>query len=233
MDPNVPPTPPTPPTPPNPPGPGDAVQRPEWLPEAHWDQDASSIKPEFGAHYAELTSFHKTATERDAALKARKPEDIKLEVKLPETVKVPDGFQIKIDEKDPRVPLLREVAIARNLDQDAIDDLVAIDAQMKIAAHAQEVERVKAEDAKLGANGPQRKEAITNWAKGLLDAKKITADEHDELRMTAATAAGVSLIEKLMAQASGSVAGHEPTPPPKAPEPTVTDRWYGGQQKVS
>jgi hypothetical protein len=82
--------------------------RPAWLPEAHWDA-RGGLKPEFGAHYRELTSFHKTETERQTALKARQPDDIKVEVKLPEGVKPPDGMQLKIDEKDPRIPALRDL----------------------------------------------------------------------------------------------------------------------------
>jgi hypothetical protein len=211
-----------------------AADRPEYLPEQFWDGDAKAVKPEFGAHYSELANFHKTTTEAQAALKARKPEDIKLELKLPDDVKLPDGMEAKIDEKDPRIPMLRQIAVERGLDQDTVNTLVALDAKMKIEAHNAEVARIAAEDQKLGANVKQRKDAVQNWAKGLLDKKEISQDEYDEIRMTGATAAGVTLLEKLIAKSNGTVPGvGDPPPPPKPQAVPVEQRWYPDQQKVS
>ena len=207
------------------------AQRPEFIPEGLWDSAANGLKPEA----AEVFKFHQTETERKAALAARKPEDIKFELKLPDTVKVPDGFEVKIDEKDPRLPFLRDLAVARGLDHDTINDLVALDAQQKIAMHAVETARVAAEDQKLGDNVKVRKGALETWAKGLLDAKTISAEEHEELRMTATTAAGVTLLEKLMAKANGAVPGNSdgnPPPPPKPAAVPIEQRWYPNQQKA-
>ena len=33
------------------------MQRPEWLPEAHWDTQSGAIKAEFGQHYADLAKL--------------------------------------------------------------------------------------------------------------------------------------------------------------------------------
>lgn len=202
--------------------------RPEWLPEPHWDAQANSIKPEFGQHYSELATFHKTENERQAALKARKPEDIKIEVKLPPEVKVPDGMQLKIDEKDPRVPIVRQIAQQFALPQEAVDALVAFDAQQQLAAHSAEIERVAAEDKKLGENVKERKEAASNWAKALRDKGEFSADEYAEISVLTATAAGVTLLEKLIAKSNGTVpgTGGNPPPPPRE-ETTVEQRWYG------
>lgn len=201
--------------------------RPEWLPEAHWDAEKNSIKEDFGAHYGELAKFHQTQTEAQQALAARKPEDIKIEVKLPDTVKVPDGMQIKIDDKDPRAVWLRETAIKRGWDQDTINDVVAWDAQRQIEAHTAETQRIAAEDAKLGANGPARKTAVSNWAKGLKDGGTITADEYEEIRLTASTAAGVTLLEKIIAKANGTVPGQTPPAQPSTPaKPPLEDRMF-------
>ena len=152
-----------------------AATRPDYIPETYWDGTANSIKPEFGQHYAEVAKFYQTETEKRAALAARKPEDIKFEVKLPDTVKVPEGMELKIDAKDPRVPIIREMALKNGWDQDTVNGLVALDAQQKIQAHAAEMERVKAEDAKLGEKAPDRKAAVGNWLKGLKDSAKLTA----------------------------------------------------------
>jgi hypothetical protein len=208
-----------------------AVSRPEWLPEAHWDPAANSIKPDFGTHYAELSTFHKTQTEAQAALAARKAEDIKIEVKLPDTIKVPDGLQVQINEKDPRVPVLRELALKRGWDQDTVNDLVAMDAQQQIAAHTAEQTRIAAEDAKLGANAKERKTAVDNWLKGMKDRNEITADEYEAVRVYAIDAPAVTALEKIIAKATGAVPGHTPGNPPKPADAPMESRWY--QQKAS
>lgn len=204
-----------------------AATRPDWLPEAHWDPQAG-IKPEFGQVFNELSTFHKTETERQAALKARKPDDIKFEIKLPETVKVPEGMKVEIDPKDPRIPMIRQLALDHGLDQGVIDKLIALDAQMKIEGHTAETQRIAAEDLKLGANVKERKDAVSNWAKGLRDRNELSADEYEEIRLTATTAAGVTALEKLIAKSSGAVpgqGGHQPAP--QTPPATVEQRWYG------
>lgn len=220
-----PPTPPvvTPPVAPSVP----AVTRPEWLPESHWDTTANTIKPEFGTHYNEVATFHKTETEKAQALAARKPEDIKFEIVLPETVKVPDGMQLKIDDKDPRVPVLRDLAVKHGLSQDVITSLVALDAQMQIEGHAAEQSRIAAEDQKLGANAKDRKAAAGNWLKGMKDRGELTAEEYEASRAYATDASTVTFLEKLMAKASGAVPGNVPAPPPVPPAKDHATRIWG------
>jgi hypothetical protein len=205
------------------------------LPEAHWDPAVNSIKPEFGAHYAEVTAFHKTETEKAQALAARKPEDIKFEVKLPETIKVPEGMDLKINDNDPREPVIREMAIKRGWDQDTVNELVALDAQQQIAAHAAEQTRIAAEDAKLGATAKDRKAAVGNWLKGMKDRNELSADEYEAVKVYAIDAASVTALEKIIAKAAGNVPGHQPgnpTPPAQVPQ---AERWYGATtpKKVS
>jgi hypothetical protein len=205
-----------------------AATRPEWLPEAHWDGTAKTIKlDDFGKHYSEIATAHKTHAEQQAALAARKPEDIKIEVKLPDTVKVPEGLQVKIDEKDPRVPILRDIAVKNNLSQEAVDAIVAFDAQQQIEAHVAETTRIKAEDAKLGANADQRKQAVGNWLKGLKDNNTFTAEEYQAVRIYVDEAAAVTALEKIIAKANGSVPGAGGNPPNQQQTATVEQRWYG------
>lgn len=210
-----------------------AATRPDWLPEAHWDAKAG-IKPEFGQHYTELATFQKTETEKAAALKARKAEDIKFEIKLPDTVKVPEGMELKIDAKDPRLPAIRDMALKHGWSQEQVNDLVAFDAMQKIADHKAESDRIVAEDKKLGEKVTERKDAVLSWAKGLKEKGDISAEEFEEIRLTGGSAAGVSLLEKLIAKASGAVpgtSGHQPQPKPA--DTPMEQRWYGPQQKVS
>lgn len=210
-----------------------APTRPEWLPETHWDTQTNAMKPEFGAHYSELATFHKTQTEQQAALAARKAEDIKIEVKLPETVKVPDGLQLQINDKDPRVPVLREMAIKHGLTQDAVNALVAFDAEQQIAAHTAEQTRIAAEDAKLGANAAARKTAVGNWLKGMKDRNELTADEYAAVQVYAIDAAAVTALEKIITKVNGSVPttppGNPPTPEPKSHAERI---WPGGFKKA-
>lgn len=215
---------------PNPaPAPAPAATKPDFLPDTYWDATAGAINTdEFGKHYGEIAGAAQRWTEHEAARSAlpQKPEDYKLDVKLPDTVKVPDGLTLKVDDKDPRVPLLRAVAHQHGLSQDAVNALVALDAQMKIADHTAETARVAEENKKLGDKAPDRIAAVTNWAKGLKDRGEFTAAEYDELRVTASTAAGVTLLEKIMAKAAGAVPGNQPPREP-APEPkTWAQRMY-------
>jgi hypothetical protein len=211
-----------------------SVSRPEWLPEAQWDSQTNSIKPEFGKHYSEVQTFYQAETEKRAALAARKPEDIKFEVKLPETVKVPDGMDLKINDADPRVPIIREMAIKRGWDQDTVNELVALDAQQQIAAHAAEQTRIAAADAKLGANANDRKAAVGNWLKGMKDRNELSGEEYEAVRVYAVDAEAVTALEKIIAKASGSVPGNLGDATPKPAEVPMTQRWYGSTtQKAS
>jgi hypothetical protein len=212
-----------------------AVSRPEWLPEAHWDQAAATIKPEFGQHYAEVSTFYQTETEKRNALAARKPEDIKFEVKLPEAVKVPEGMDLKINESDPRIPVLRELALKNNWTQDQVDALVTLDAQQQIAAHAAEQTRIAAERSKLGPNVALRETAAKDWLKGMKDRGELTAEEYAVGNDYTIDAAGLTFLEKMIAKTNGSVPGHNPGNPPPPAQVPQAERWYGATtpKKVS
>jgi hypothetical protein len=203
------------------------VTRPDYIPENFWDDQAKAIKPEFATHYAEVATFHKAETERQAALKARKPEDIKFEVKLPDTVKVPDGIELKIDDKDPRIPVIREMALKNGWDQDTVNGLVALDAQQKIEAHNAEVARMAEEDKKLGAEAPARKQATATWLKGLKDNGTITAGEYEAARIYTSDADGVTFLEKIIAKSNGSIGTGGNPPSPTTPPVTLEQKWFG------
>lgn len=216
------------------PAPPVAATRPDYVPESFWDGDAKAVKPEFGQHYSELATFKQQHDERIAAL-PQKPEDYRIEVKLPETVKVPDGLELKVDDKHPLAAPVRAFALKHQLPQDALNELIAMHAQGEIESHNAEVARIAAEDAKLGANAKERKAAVNTWLTGLKTNNKITAAEHEAMQAYAVDAATVSALEKIIAIANGSVpasGGNAPTPPKPADVP-MERRWYSQQQKVS
>jgi hypothetical protein len=166
-----------------------------------------------------------------AALAARKPEDIKLEVKLPDTVKVPEGMKVKVDPKDPRVPLIRR-SRSRTAGPRTGQPTRRLDAQQKIEAHNAEVARVGRgrQEARRQRQGPQGgRRRMGRHARH--ERRRTQRNPHD-----ATTAAGVTALEKLMAKVNGSVpgTGGAPPQPQKPAEVPMADRWYGGtQQKVS
>jgi hypothetical protein len=208
--------------------PAQGIARPEWLPEDQWDTTSNAIKPEFGTHYGELKTFFDAEQARKAAL-PQKPEDIKFDdVKLPEGITAPDGMEIKINPDDPRIPVIRDMAIKRGWDQDTVNELVALDARMQIEGHNAEMQRIAAEDAKLGSNAKDRKEAVGNWLRGLKDRDQLSAEEFNAVRVYAIDAAAVTALEKIMAMASGSVPGDGGRDPATKPaEVPQSERWYG------
>jgi hypothetical protein len=228
------------PTPSPDPTPAPAAERPGWVPETFWDGEKKAIKEDFGQHYQELTKAQQAAAERQAALAARKPEDIKLDPEaLPSDLKMAAekaGLKIKIDENDPRIPFVRQIAVEHGLDQDVVNKLVAMDAKLKLDARTSEMERIAAEDKKLGPNVDARKKSVATWLDGLKTKGDLTAEEHEEVRWIATSAAGVTALEKIMAKATGTVPGTTVSPPPPPPPVSVADRWYSkttAQQKVS
>jgi hypothetical protein len=107
-----------------------------------------------------------------------------------------------------------------------VNALVALDAQNVIAATNAHATHVLAEDKKLGEKAIERRAAVSNWMKGQKD---FTADELGMVNAETLDAAGITLIEKLMAKANGTMPGHQPSPDPKPEPKTHADRiWPSG-----
>jgi hypothetical protein len=196
-----------------------SAEKPSWLPDSYWSPQSNSVN---------LDAF-KSEFETRAALAARKGDDIKFEVKLPPEVKLPDGYDVRITKDDPRIPMVREIAIKNGLPQEVVNDLVNMDARLKVQSWMAETERIKAEDAKLGENAQARKDAVTNWLKGLVDKKVFSQDEFDAVVAGSRGAAFVTALEKIIGKLAGNVPGNQPGAPavePKPPEKTLAQRWY-------
>ena len=116
-------------------------------------------------------------------------------------MKVPDGFEYKLDEKDLRIGPLRDLAIKHQLSQEQVNQIVALEAQMQIAAHRAEEAAIATELAKLGDNGRARVEAL----EGNLARMCSTADEYEAIRAHINTAAAFSGLEKLLAKGWHSI----------------------------
>lgn len=200
-----------------------ASLRPQWLPESHWN--------------AQLNTINIDALQKDfegkAALSARKPEDIKLLNKLPDDVKLPDGATWKINEKDPYVPELRQIAIKHGLSQDVVNDVMLMDARVKIGDYLAEQNRQAEENKKLGDNAKARKDAIFNW----LNASGLEPPERLALAAGLTDAAAVTALEKVIQKIIGGVAanagGQAAPAEPSKPARSIEQRMYPNMRSVN
>jgi hypothetical protein len=169
----------------------------------------------------------KAAQDARLASLPQKPEDYKLE--LPKDFKPPDGWVL--DDKDPRLPALREAAKEAGIDQAAFSKLVAADAQARIAEHTRLNELAKAEQAKLGANGTARVTAVKTWLSSIVGPEVATFWLGDDKNMgLLPRAADIEGLEKLQralssngaAGYSGSGRDNNPAPPPRS----IAERIY-------
>lgn len=194
----------------------------------YWDATANAVK------MPDLVAAGQFKIDHDARIAAlpQKPEDYKVEWKAPEGFKAPEGMKaedIKIDEKDARIPALRAFAHEHKLSQDQVNGLVALHIQAQMAEYAAADAELQAEMKKLGENGKTRVEAANAFLK-----QHLTAEEHAAVRLFIGNSTAFTGLEKIIAKAlTQSVppnAGGNPNPPPK-PVVRLADRLYG--QKAS
>jgi hypothetical protein len=198
------------------------ASRPDYVPEPFWDAATNSVKPEFAAHYTELTTA-KAALDARVAARPEKPEGYEL--------KFPEGFTpelpIKFDETDPRLAPLRTMAHQLNLSQAEFGELLKIEATRTIAETKAYNEAVAAETKKLGANATQRVTAVKTWLTGVLgpEAANDLLGTDNTGGLVVFSEAAVKHLEKLqLAMSNGGAApysnGHRtpPAPPPKRRE---------------
>lgn len=171
-----------------------APARPDWLPDNFHDEKAGPKWDDFGKHYAEVITRDAAEQIRRNALPA-KPEDYKVE--LPKDFVVPQGVEFKFDDTNPALANARAAAKDMGLSQDQFSKLLGIYASEQVTQKQNYGTWAKAEQEKLGANGPARVTAIEQYLAGKLG--PATA----KLMMAGVAAAGqVEGWEKLI---SGSV----------------------------
>jgi len=207
----------------------DAPKPPDGLDVKYWDATGGKVNQDaLLKDFQELSGFKKAADEAKAGL-PKDPTGYKLEFKPPKDFKLPEGTpEIKIDPKDPRIPVLLDFAVRRGLPQEAVDDLVS---QTMIAEHAayqqwdaSEKTRIAEEHKKLGENADARKAAVqtflTGWDKN-----------HAAALMEVATdAATFQALEALIARgATTQIPGGGSLPEaPKPAQKSLADRMWPG-----
>jgi hypothetical protein len=188
--------------------------RPDWVPETFFDSQQGIKLDDFGKHYKELA-------ERDAALQERaksipdKPEAYKIE--LPQDFKIeglPEGVQIKFNEKDPTLAEARALAKDLGLPQEAFSKLLTLEAK-RIAKSAIEQDRaLAAEKQKLGDKAVERISGVDSFLK-----KNLSAAQYSALAEVATSAAAIEAMEALIAKATAGVVPNTPNNEPPEPPP--------------
>lgn len=200
-----------------------ASLRPSWLPETHWNPQLNAVN--FDALQKDF--------ETKAQLAARKPEEVKLLTKLPDDFKLPEGAQWKVNEKDPYIPQLRDLAVKHALPQDVVNDIMLMDARVKLGNYQAEQVRQAEENKKLGDNASPRKEAILNW----LNASGLDPDERVAIAAGLTDAAQITALEKIIQKIIGGVAANAggqgaPMEPPKQVR-SIEQRMYPNMRSIS
>lgn len=176
------------------------AERPEWLPEDHWDAENGSLNWEsFGEHYRSLAETA-AAQQSQAATLPESPEGY--ELSLPEGFDgLPEGSEFKIDDDSFIAKSVREWAASHKVPQEAVKDLVGVYAKDLMNAAQANLDQAK---EALGARADERLEAVENW----LGAQGLSAEEHNAFADVLVSAPAVQALEKIMARTSRSAAAN-------------------------
>jgi hypothetical protein len=184
------------PTPASPAG-TETPTRPEGLPDNYWDGEKNAIKTD------DLVKRFNELSTKDAADAVRKnslPANADAyKIELPKEFVMPVGVEFKFDEKAPELAQARAMAHAKGWTQQDFSEALGIFAAAKVAEQATINTARTAEVGKLGANGPARVDAVTQF----MDAQGLGV-----LKSTLVTAAQVQAweahITKLTSQGTAS-----------------------------
>lgn len=175
--------------------------RPDGLSDAFWDNEKNEIKlNDLIADHGNLSKF-KTESETRLANRPESPE--KYEIRVPESVKLPEGTTFEFDKDSPLMKIARQVAFDSGRGQEGFDEMVSEYINHEITRAAQEEtllqETYQAELAKLGEKGKDRIEAVNSFMKSNLTDKQFEA-----IKSIATTAEGIRAVETLMSLSKDS-----------------------------
>jgi hypothetical protein len=164
------------------------AEKPEGLPDHLWDAETGQLKTD------EVVKELSQGGQKQGESKA--PEDpSQYELKVPESVELPEGLEWQFDENQPEVQIGRQMAQQMGLDQKGFEEqLLKPFIEAKVQEHNAETERQAAELQKLGENVTERIDSLSNR----IDQSPYSDDEKQALKSIASTAAGVTALEKLM-----------------------------------
>lgn len=153
-----------------------------------WGKSTKSLEGKLRTSKADMK---KVVTEEfNTARLANRPEsadDYALQV--PESVKMPEGFEFTFNEKDPSIKAWREMVHELGGNQDMFDQGVS----MYINSQLNSMPDYETEVAALGEQGLERAEAVNLWAQA-----NLTEDTYAALESFAVTAKGIEALEEIM-----------------------------------
>jgi hypothetical protein len=188
--------------------------RPDWVPETFFDAQQGIKFDDFGKHYKELA-------ERDAALQERaksipdKPEAYKIE--LPQDFKIeglPEGVQIKFNEKDPTLAEARALAKEIGLPQADFSKFLTLEAKRIANAAIEEDRALAAEKQKLGDKAVERISGVDSYLK-----RNLSAAQYSAIAGVAKKADAIEALEVLIAKITAGVVPNTPNNEPPEPPP--------------
>jgi hypothetical protein len=174
--------------------------RPENVPEAFWDAEKGAIKTDdLVKSYSDIAKFK---SEHDAKL-AAVPEKADGYV-VPETLIddevakiIPKDREITIDEKSPMLAFAREFAHSHKLPQEVFEGMVKGYIKQQVLEEKAFAEASEAENKKLGANAPQRHQALKDFL-----VSNVGEADTKEILSSVFTAKQVEAFERLIARYS-------------------------------
>ena len=194
---------------------------PEGLDPRFWDATGGKVNTDLLIKdHQELSGFKKAHDEAKAAL-PKDGKDYKFAFVAPEGFKMPDGMkEIAVDQNDPRIPFVRNLAVKHGWSQAVVDDLVAANIQAQLAEHNLNLEIAAAERAKLGEKGPARMDAMKTFLGKDFEILSLVMDNHEAFEA----------MERLIARIGTTQipGGGAPPEPPKPPPKTLADRMWPG-----
>jgi hypothetical protein len=208
------------------------AERPDYVPETHWDATSNAVKPEFGAYVKELVGFKATEDSRRLTLPQKVEE---YDFALPKDFKPPEGIEFKLNPDDPLAGQARAFALKHGLSKEGFSELLALHAAGKIGSEQSIGAAKAAEVQKLGVNGPARKTAVDTF---IASVPGVSADDAKTFSQFMFSATQVTVLEKVMAHMRSQGVGSF-RPNPDAPQPsTISDAdWnkmsYAAQKEYS
>jgi len=111
-------------------------------------------------------------------------------------IKAPEDLPGEFDMEDPRIEWFQNVAKETNMSQDTFDQMLHGFARMEVEANDPEAAK-SIEIQALGKNANARLRDLGDWGKG-----NLTPDQYEGFKGLATTAAGVEVLEALIAKTS-------------------------------
>ncbi len=186
-----------------------APERPEWIAEKFWKPDYVKGKEiDYTAVARDMAEHHRAAESkiftRKDALKKEVQEELEAataearknlpaspdayKINLPAKI-VPEGLEFKIDEQNPMMTYVRQIAHERGLPQSEFDKIIEGYVKSELA----QMPDYESEAKKLGDHGELRIERANAWAR-----QNLSAEAYKVIESLAVTADAVKAVEELM-----------------------------------